>query len=97
MPGPEGPLDPSAVDKPLPYKVYFEQLKSLVKSYSVQEVNRVKSVEEDDNLPAKVYLKVLKRGCLEPRWTGPHKVAERTSHAVKLKGQKNWYHITQTT
>lgn len=45
-----------------------------------------------------VLLKVLKRKWTEPRWTGPFQVAERTSHALRLKGKGQvWFHISQAT
>ncbi|XP_070405661.1 uncharacterized protein [Nothobranchius furzeri] len=40
-----------------------------------------------------VLLKVTKRKWTEPRWTGPYRVTERTSHAVRLDGKGDtWYH-----
>lgn len=43
-----------------------------------------------------VYLKVFKRKWSEPRWTGPHEVVERTSHAVRLRVKgETWYHWSQ--
>ncbi|KAL6476366.1 hypothetical protein MHYP_G00148650 [Metynnis hypsauchen] len=43
-----------------------------------------------------VYLKVIKRKWCEPRWTGPYRVVERTSHAVRLNGKGPvWYHLSQ--
>ncbi|KAK0134687.1 Gag-Pol polyprotein [Merluccius polli] len=35
-----------------------------------------------------VLLKVIKRKWSEPRWTGPYRVTERTSHAVRLDGKE---------
>ncbi|XP_069750251.1 putative transcription factor Ovo-like 1 isoform X2 [Narcine bancroftii] len=43
-----------------------------------------------------VLLKVIKRKWSEPRWTGPYRVVERTSHAVRLQGKgETWYHWSQ--
>ncbi|XP_068998257.1 uncharacterized protein [Embiotoca jacksoni] len=40
--------------------------------------------------------KVIKRKWSEPRWTGPFRVTERTSHAVRLEGKGDtWYHLSQ--
>lgn len=48
-------------------------------------------------LPSHVLLKVLKRKWTESRWTGPFKVAERTSHTVRLQGKgSTWFHISHT-
>ncbi|KAM4724116.1 LOW QUALITY PROTEIN: uncharacterized protein FYW61_014681 [Anableps anableps] len=39
---------------------------------------------------------VIKRKWSEPRFTGPHQVAKKTSHAVRLKGKGDtWFHWSQ--
>ncbi|XP_032437007.1 uncharacterized protein LOC116731404 [Xiphophorus hellerii] len=45
-----------------------------------------------------VRLKVIKRKWSEPRFTGPYRVVERTSHAVRLQGKGDtWFHWSQCT
>ena len=60
---------------------------------------KAKADEENRQIPdEEVILRVVKRKWSEPRWLGPFKVTERTSHAVRLQGKGNtWYHISQTS
>ncbi|GCC39157.1 hypothetical protein chiPu_0023364 [Chiloscyllium punctatum] len=81
----------------LRYKSYYDQLTALVSTFSKQ----VGSAKGDLQSQAPsttdwVLLKVIKRKWSEPRWTGPYKVVERTSHAVRLQGKgESWYHWSQ--
>uniref|UniRef100_UPI0009B45469 histone-lysine N-methyltransferase 2E-like n=1 Tax=Monopterus albus TaxID=43700 RepID=UPI0009B45469 len=53
-------------------------------------------VHTDPHTAEWVLLRVIKRKWSEPRWTGPYKVTERTSHAVRLQGKgETWYHWSQ--
>ncbi|KAL6455045.1 hypothetical protein MHYP_G00365120 [Metynnis hypsauchen] len=67
----------------------------------LREMVRSKGKSETDTPPEValsewVYLKVIKRKWCEPRWTGPYRVVERTSHAVRLNGKGPvWYHLSQ--
>ncbi|XP_062284313.1 uncharacterized protein LOC133990154 [Scomber scombrus] len=79
------------------YKPYYDQLTALVSAFSKQ-VGAVKGDPERQNPPTTdwVLLKVIKRKWSEPRWTGPFKVVERTSHALRLQGKgDSWYHWSQ--
>ena len=43
-----------------------------------------------------IWLKVIRPKWLNPRFTGPHRVTQRTSHAVRLEGKgETWYHWSQ--
>lgn len=84
-------------ESPLRYKPYYDQLTALVSAFSKQ-VTTAKEGAEGKGPPTSewVLLKVIKRKWSEPRWTGPYKVVERTSHAVKLQGKGDtWYHWSQ--
>ncbi|CAJ1074331.1 uncharacterized protein LOC115060955 isoform X1 [Xyrichtys novacula] len=60
-------------------------------------VRDIKDGTKDGDLPITdwVLLRVIKRKWNQPRWTGPFRVTERTSHAVRLDGKgDNWFHLT---
>ena len=85
-------------DPPTPflaYKPYYDQLTALVAAFSKQ-VAVIQGGAEQAPAPKDtkwVLLKVIKRKWSEPRWTGPYRVTERTSHAVRLDGKGDtWYH-----
>ncbi|XP_070411323.1 uncharacterized protein [Nothobranchius furzeri] len=68
------------------------------KKFSQQVGTQPHSTDTSPSVPGVewVLLKVTKRKWTEPRWTGPYKVIERTSHAVRLEGKGDaWYHWTQ--
>ena len=77
----------------LTYKPYYDQLTALVAAFSKQ-VAVIQGVAEQAPAPKDtewVLLKVIKWS--EPRWTGPYRVIERTSHAVRLDSKGDtWYH-----
>ncbi|XP_030579610.1 uncharacterized protein LOC115776172 [Archocentrus centrarchus] len=79
------------------YKAYFDELKALVSGFVSQVHDRVTGGQKGEPHTAEwVRLKVIKRKWSEPRWTGPHQVVERTSHAVRLKRKGDtWYHWSQ--
>lgn len=83
--------------KTLKYKPYYDQLTALVSAFSKQVAVREKGTEGASPPTSEwVLLKAIKRKWSEPRWTGPYKVVERTSHAVKLQGKGDkWYHWSQ--
>ena len=72
-------------------KKYIRQLTSIQKLILYQEKDRVpepedeppRGVEPDDQL----YLRCSGETGTSPRWTGPYRVTERTSHAVRLDGK----------
>ncbi|KAG8012274.1 hypothetical protein GBF38_019964, partial [Nibea albiflora] len=78
-------------------KAYFYELQGLVSAFSEQ----VKNQQEEGKVTVCpeaewVLLKVIKRKWSEPRWTGPYKVTERTSHTVRLRGKgETWFHWSQ--
>ncbi len=79
------------------YKPYYDQLTALVSAFSKQ-TGAAKGDSQSQTPPTTdwVLLKVIKRKWSEPRWTGPYKVVERTSHAVRLQGKgDSWYHWSQ--
>ncbi|GCC27439.1 hypothetical protein chiPu_0005863 [Chiloscyllium punctatum] len=81
----------------LRYKPYYEQLTALVSAFSKQFGSAKGDLQSQaPSTTDWVLLKVIKRKWLEPRWTGPYKVVERTSHAVRLQGKgESWYHWSQ--
>ncbi|XP_049445650.1 protein NYNRIN-like [Epinephelus fuscoguttatus] len=87
FPGPgAGTQTTEEIESPMQYKPYYDQLTALVSAFS-------KQVTTDPPTSEWVLLKVIKRKWSEPRWTGPYKVVERTSHAVKLQRKGDtWYH-----
>ncbi|KAK0147241.1 hypothetical protein N1851_013336 [Merluccius polli] len=76
-------------------KPYYDQLTALVAAFSKQ-VAVIQGGAEQAPAPKDtewVLLKVIKWKWSEPRWTGPYRVTERTSHAVRLDGKGDtWYH-----
>ena len=96
FPGPGAGLHLVECDfPPVRYKPYYDQLTALVSAFSKQ-VEDKRGCQETQQQPRTadwVLLKVIKRKWTEPRWTGPFKMTERTSHAVRLKGKGDtWYH-----
>lgn len=84
----------------LRYRPYFNALCAVINEFAGHhQVGDGDVVVKDD--PVKwtaemVYLKVLKRKWMEPRWTGPFRVTERTSHALRLEGKgTTWFHLSQ--
>ncbi|CAJ1076500.1 protein K02A2.6 [Xyrichtys novacula] len=76
---------------------YYVQLQSVVSEFAKQ-VRDIKDSTKDGDLPITdwVLLRVIKRKWNEPKWTGPFRVTERTSHAVRLDGKGDtWFHLTQ--
>ncbi|XP_047247742.1 pumilio homolog 3-like [Girardinichthys multiradiatus] len=67
----------------------------------VEPYNKVLGSERSTGEPTTfqvewVWLKVIKQKWVEPRFTGPYQVTERTSHAVRLKGKGDtWFHWSQ--
>ncbi|KAI4891012.1 hypothetical protein NFI96_006826 [Prochilodus magdalenae] len=66
------------------------------------KVRRNRGGDREHEIPPEVavapwlYLRAIKRKWSEPRWTGPFRVTERTSHAVRLQGKgSSWYHLSQ--
>ena len=98
FPGPSAGSVPVEENAPfLAYKPYYDQL--TVSAFSTQ-VTEAKGGQKDQtpHVAEWVLRKVIKRKWTEPRWTGPYKVVERTSHAVRLQGKgENWYHWSQCT
>uniref|UniRef100_A0A1A8RC52 Integrase catalytic domain-containing protein n=1 Tax=Nothobranchius rachovii TaxID=451742 RepID=A0A1A8RC52_9TELE len=99
FPGPATklPLTADLTDS-LDSRSYYNLLHSLVSQFSLQ----VKADRTTTDVPSPqpgtdwVLLKVTKRKWTEPRWTGPYRITERTSHAVRLDGKgDSWYHWTQ--
>uniref|UniRef100_A0A6Q2WTQ2 Uncharacterized protein n=1 Tax=Esox lucius TaxID=8010 RepID=A0A6Q2WTQ2_ESOLU len=101
FPGPAaGPAIPEGEKWPKDHKVYFDELRALVSGFTNRVGERRDLHPLDQNLPQAewVLLKVIKRKWSEPRWTGPHQVVERTSHAVRLRDKgETWYHWSQCT
>ncbi|XP_061594952.1 uncharacterized protein LOC133458765 [Cololabis saira] len=96
FPGPQNAPYLMDTDKyKLGQKAYFAELQSLVSAYSKQVGD---STDRRTPTPQTewVLLRVIKRKWSEPRWTGPHRITERTSHAVRLHGKGDtWYHWSQ--
>ncbi|XP_072573902.1 uncharacterized protein [Paramormyrops kingsleyae] len=70
-------------------------LRLLEKGFKIQET-RPGNQPPEPHTAEWVVLKVIKRKLSEPRWTGPFRVTERTSHAVRLKGKGDtWFHWSQ--
>ncbi|XP_070411319.1 uncharacterized protein [Nothobranchius furzeri] len=99
FPGPATklPLTADLTDS-LDSRSYYNLLHSLVSQFSLQvEADRT-TTDAPSPQPGTdwVLLKVTKRKWMEPRWTGPYRITERTSHAVRLDGKgDSWYHWTQ--
>nr|XP_054592919.1 uncharacterized protein LOC129159744 [Nothobranchius furzeri] len=99
FPGPATklPLTADLTDS-LDSRSYYNLLHSLVSQFSLQvEADRT-TTDAPSPQPGTdwVLLKVTKRKWTEPRWTGPYRITERTSHAVRLDGKgDSWYHWTQ--
>ena len=95
FPGPGAGLDLLEVKGELAHQPYYDQLSALVSSFSKQ-VQEKRGTAQD---PVKaftadwVWVKAIKRKWTEPRWTGPFKVIERASHALRVLGKgSTWYH-----
>lgn len=85
---------------PMQTRAYFNELQALLTEYSKQAEASDPAGGEKETLPTAewVRLRVYKRKWLEPRWTGPFRVTERTSHAVRLQGKgETWFHWSQCT
>ncbi|XP_061895832.1 uncharacterized protein LOC133645062 [Entelurus aequoreus] len=95
FPGPAASLEGRISVKP---KWYFEQIQNLCNNFSAQ-IRGQQSTPPGTLPPVEwVKLKVIKRKWTEPRWTGPFKVVERTSHALRLAGKGDtWYHLSLCT
>ena len=84
FPGPGAGLDLLEAKGELAHQPYYDQLSALVSSFSKQ-VQEKRGTAQD---PVKaftadwVWVKAIKRKWTGPRWTGPFKVIERTSHAT---------------
>ena len=79
-------------------KPYYRQLKGLVSDFSTQVTDAKGGPEKHEaNTAEFVWLKVIRPKWLNPRFSGPYRVTQRTSHAVRLEGKKedNWYHWSQ--
>ena len=97
FPGPQTKLTGLTTDfQDLTTKQYFYALQSLVAEYAEQVGEEASSDATTPPDAEWVLLKVIKRKWTEPRWTGPYRVTERTSHAVRLDGKGDtWYHWSQ--
>ncbi|XP_076860681.1 uncharacterized protein LOC143513866 [Brachyhypopomus gauderio] len=110
FPGPYKALTPPAWKAAGAQKEWYNPLKALCAAYSAQVRGEESgplpapdpTVEGEPTLRADlpvtkwVQLKIIKRKWVEPRWTGPFEVVERTAHAVRLKGKgEMWYHLSQ--
>ncbi|KAG8013674.1 hypothetical protein GBF38_022154 [Nibea albiflora] len=78
--------NPEYLENPDSESMDFEEEEGLVSAFSEQ----VKNQQEEGKVTVCpeaewVRLKVIKRKWSEPRWTGPYKVTERTSHPVRLR------------
>ncbi|XP_034075766.1 uncharacterized protein LOC117548525 [Gymnodraco acuticeps] len=78
-------------------KPYYRQLKGLVSDFSTQVTDAKGGHEKHEaNTAEFVWLKVIRPKWLNPRFSGPYRVTQRTSHAVRLEGKgDNWYHWSQ--
>ncbi|XP_047207201.1 uncharacterized protein K02A2.6-like [Girardinichthys multiradiatus] len=97
FPAPRGAVLTSTGDiQNLSHKDYFSQLQTVVETYN-QVLGSERSTGEPTTPQVEwVWLKVIKQKWLEPRFTGPYQVTERTSHAVRLKGKGDtWFHWRQ--
>nr|XP_023690544.1 uncharacterized protein LOC111855604 [Paramormyrops kingsleyae] len=76
---------------------YYDGLQVLVADFSKQiQEARPGNQAPEPHTAEWVLLKVVKWKWSEPRWTGPFRVTERTSHAVRLKGKGDtWFHWSQ--
>ncbi|XP_026043069.1 uncharacterized protein LOC113033468 [Astatotilapia calliptera] len=99
FPGPSSRLLMSdEADSDLDPRTYYNMLRSFVAQYSSQVAERNQQELKEAATPGMDYvlLKVTKRKWAEPRWTGPYRITERTSHAVRLEGKGDtWFHYTQ--
>ncbi|XP_076857447.1 protein NYNRIN-like [Brachyhypopomus gauderio] len=98
FPGPHNALAKLNISAARSHKEYFKELKAICEAFSVQVRGEEPDLTPRPDLPVTewVLLKVIKRKWSEPRWTGPFKVTERTSHAVRLKGKGDtWFHLSQ--
>ncbi|XP_035984939.1 uncharacterized protein LOC118558590 isoform X2 [Fundulus heteroclitus] len=98
FPGPQRRPPGTADDlQSLTSKEYFSQLQAVLEAYT--KIRGHPKEGERGTPPPDVdwvWLKVIKRKWSEPRFTGPFKVIERTSHAVRLGGKGNtWFHWSQ--
>ncbi|XP_062338319.1 uncharacterized protein LOC134037045 [Osmerus eperlanus] len=81
FPGPGAGLDLLEAEGELAHQPYYDQLSALVSSFSKQ-VQEKRGTAQD---PVKAFT--------AGRWTGPFKVIERTSHALRVLGKgSTWYH-----
>nr|XP_033946575.1 uncharacterized protein LOC117452196 [Pseudochaenichthys georgianus] len=96
FPGP-GALSVGKEIEVLSSKPYFQQLKGLVVDFSTQVAEAKGGPEKHKaNTAEFVWLKAIRPKWLRPRFSGPHRVMQRTSHAVRLEGKGDiWYHWNQ--
>ncbi|XP_034090007.1 uncharacterized protein LOC117558119 [Gymnodraco acuticeps] len=96
FPGP-GALSVGTEVEVLSSKPYFQQLKGLVADFSTQVAEAKGGPEKHEaNTAEFVWLKAIRPKWLRPRFSGPHRVMQRTSHAVRLEGKGDiWYHWNQ--
>nr|XP_033957036.1 uncharacterized protein LOC117459964 [Pseudochaenichthys georgianus] len=96
FPGP-GALSVGKEIEVLSSKPYFQQLKGLVADFSTQVAEAKGGPEKHEaNTAEFVWLKAIRPKWLRPRFSGPHRVMQRTSHAVRLEGKGDiWYHWNQ--
>ncbi|XP_042265492.1 uncharacterized protein LOC121895974 [Thunnus maccoyii] len=101
FPGPgERMIGVAETENMIPARTYFNYLQALLSEYSTQALQRDRGQERAEVVPTAdwVRLRVIKRKWSEPRWTGPYRVTERTSHAVRLQGKGDtWFHWSQCT
>ncbi|XP_034073096.1 uncharacterized protein LOC117546842 [Gymnodraco acuticeps] len=78
-------------------KPYFQQFEGWVSCFSTQVADAKGGPERHKaNTAEFVWLKVIMPKWLNPRFSGPYRVTQRTSHAVRLEGKgDNWYHWSQ--
>lgn len=95
LPGRPGPLPPlPEVLQFFQYKPYFEALKAVVCSFlPVEKVLSVKPSDHTSQLPSHVYVRrAVRSSWKSSRFTGPHRVTARSSHAFQVDNKPVWYH-----
>lgn len=93
FPGP-GALSVGKEVEVMSLKPHFQQLEGWVSDFSTQVADAKGGPEKHEaNTAEFVWLKVIRPKWLNPRFSGPYRVTQRTSHAVRLGGKgDNWYH-----
>ncbi|XP_033953920.1 uncharacterized protein [Pseudochaenichthys georgianus] len=96
FPGP-GSLSVGKEVEVMSSKPYFQKLQGLVSGFSTQVADAKGGPERHKaNIAEFVWLKVIRPKWLNPRFSGPYRVTQRTSHAVRLEGKgDNCYHWSQ--